>query len=130
MNSVITKTAREKVMKARAEGLVIPKIVGVAFGKGGVTPSGEVIQPDEEQTTLNSELLRKEIDGYEYVSDLVCRYTCTLTSSELAGEDISEMALYDEEDDLVAIKNFTAKGKDSDLEMGFQIDDSFENEVI
>lgn len=130
MNSVITVKARNKLMKARAEGIAVPKIVGAAFGDGGVTPTGEVIQPDENQLTLNNELLRKPIDGYEYQSDLICRYISTLTSGELTGESISEMALYDEENDLVCIKNFSAKGKDADLEMGFQIDDSFENEVM
>ena len=53
------------------------------------------------------------------------RYECTLENDELVGQYISELALYDEDGDLVAIKNFLRKGKDSDLEMVFQMDDEF-----
>jgi hypothetical protein len=49
-----------------------------------------------------------------------------LEKTELAGYKISELALYDEDGDLVAIKNCLPKGKDDDLEMTFQIDDSME----
>ena len=87
---------------------------------------GNVLTPSEEQTTLNNELTRKEIDGYTFTSNLVCRYSCTLEKTELPGCKISELALYDEDGDLVAIKNCLPKGKDDDLEMTFQIDDSME----
>ena len=126
MNSVVTTKAREKMLKARSGEKPLPKIIGFAFGNGGTDGGGSVLAPDENQTDLNSELLRKEIDGYYFVSNLVCRYSCTLEKDELAGSRISEVALYDEEGDLVAIKNCMPKGKDDDLEMTFQIDDSME----
>lgn len=124
-DAIVTVTARSKMMKARAGAISLPPIVGMAFGSGGVDSSGEVIPLDTDQTTLVSELYRKEIDKYTFLSDTSCRYTCTLEASELGGEYISEIGLYDEEGDLVAIKNFTKKGKDSDLEMTFNIDDTF-----
>lgn len=126
MNAIVTIKAREKMLKARAGEAELSKIVGFAFGNGGVDSSGDVITPTEDQEALNNELLRKVIDGYTFTSNLVCRYACTLEKSELAGYKISEIALYDEDGDLVAIKNFTSKGKDDDLEMTFQIDDSME----
>ena len=126
MNAVVTIKAREKMLKARAGEAPLPKIVGFAFGDGGVDSGGNVIELLEVSNTLSNELLRKEIDGYQFVSNLVCRYSCTLEKSELAGCKISELALYDEEGDLVAIKNCLPKGKDDDLEMIFQIDDSME----
>ena len=52
-------------------------------------------------------------------------YTCTLTEPELAGEDISEVGLYDENGDIACIKNFKTKGKDGDMEMTFTLDDVF-----
>lgn len=128
MNSVVTVIAREKMLKARAGAITLPKIKGFAFGNGGVDTGGNVLAPSETQNTLNNELLRKEIDGYEFTSNLVCRYSCTLEKSELSGYKISEIALYDEDGDLVAIKTFLPKGKDDDLEMTFQIDDSMETE--
>jgi len=48
-----------------------------------------------------------------------------LSESELAGAYISEVGLYDAAGDIVCIKNFTAKGKDSDIEMTYTVDDVF-----
>lgn len=125
MDAIVTKKARNKMLRARAGEIPLPKIVGFAFGDGGVDGSGNVLTLDTNQEGLNSELLRKEYDGYTMLSDTSCRYECTLANEELAGEHISEIALYDEEGDIVAIKNFLAKGKDDDFEMTFQIDDMF-----
>lgn len=124
-DAVVTLIAKKKMMKARSGAITLPKIVGMAFGNGGVDSAGNVIAPVESQTKLKSELLRKANDGYEFLSDTKCRYACTLASNELPGEYISEVALYDEDGDLIAIKNFMKKGKDSDLELTFHIDDEF-----
>ena len=124
-NVIITKKARENMVKARAGALALPKITGMAFGDGGVDADGSVITPQEDQAALANELLRKEINGFEFIEDTTCRYTCTLTEPELAGEDISEIGMYDENGDIVCIKNFKAKGKDGDMEMTFTLDDVF-----
>ena len=124
-DAVVTLIAKKKMMRARAGEAALPKVVGMAFGSGGVNTSGAVITPLETQTTLNNELLRKEIDGYAFLSDKKCRYTCTLSNSDLAGTYLSEIALYDEDGDLIAIKNFLSKGKDADLEITMQMDDEF-----
>lgn len=125
MDAVVTKKARNKMLKARAGDLVLPKITGMAFGDGGIDGDGSIIVPSVEQTELHNELLRKEVSDHEYLNDTVCRYSCTLEASELAGKSISELALYDADGDLIAIKNFSGKGKDDDLEMTFNIDDTF-----
>lgn len=124
-DAVVTLAARKKMVQARAGETPLPKIVGVAFGSGGVDADGNVITPERTQTALKQEILRKPVDKYTFLSDTKCRYECTLAEGELTGEYISEAALYDEEGDLVAIKNFLPKGKDSDLEMTIQIDDEF-----
>lgn len=90
-NVIITKTARKKLVQARAGAITLPKIVGMVFGSGGVDSSGNVIAPSENQTKLNKELFRKPIDGYSFTNDTTCRYECTLSESELAGEYISEI---------------------------------------
>ena len=123
--AVVTLLARTKMMKARAGILPLPKITGIAFGDGGTDSDSQVLTPDGSQTELNHELLRKPIDRYTVLSDTKCRYECTLEKGELTGAYISEAALYDEEGDLVAIKNFLPNGKDSDLEMTIQMDDEF-----
>lgn len=123
--AVVTKAGRQKMLKARAGDIVLPKIVGMAFGSGGVSSDGSIIEPSPEQTALGQELMRKEVDGHAYLNDTTCRYTCTLEPAELAGENISELGLYDAEGDLVAVKNFLPKGKDPDIEMTFNVDDTF-----
>lgn len=124
-NVVITKKAREKLVKARAGAIALPKIVGMAFGNGGVDAGGTVIPPSENQSKLSNELFRKVIDGYTFPSDTTCRYKCTLSESELAGEEISEIGLYDAAGDIVCIKTFTKKGKDDDVEQTYVLDDIF-----
>ncbi len=124
-NVIITKKARENMVKARAGALDLPKIAGMAFGNGGVDADGSVITPQGDQAELVNELYRKEINGFEFTEDTTCRYECTLTEPELAGEDISEIGMYDENGDIVCIKNFKAKGKDGDMEMTFTLDDVF-----
>ena len=39
-NVVVTKKARENLVKARAGAITLPKIIGMAFGEGGVSSSG------------------------------------------------------------------------------------------
>lgn len=124
-NVVITKKGKEKLVKARAGALTLPKITGMAFGSGGVNESGTVISPTESQAKLTKELYRKEIDTYSFPNDTTCRYECTLTESELAGAEISEIGLYDADGDIVCIKTFTRKGKDDDVQQTYVLDDIF-----
>ncbi len=124
-NVIITKKSREKLVKARAGAIQLPKIVGMVFGDGGVDASGNVIPPTESQSGLTNEIFRKKLDGYSFPADTTCRYECTLTESELAGEEISEIGLYDSEGDVVCIKTFKRKGKDDDVEQTYTLDDIF-----
>lgn len=124
-NVIITVASRRKMVQARAGAINLPKIVGMAFGNGGVDSAGKVIAPTENQSGLTSEIYRKEIDQYSFPEETTCRYECTLSESELAGEEISEIGLYDEEGDIVCIKTFTRKGKDDDVEQTYVLDDIF-----
>lgn len=124
-NVAITAAAREKMVKARAGDITLPKIVQMAFGNGGVNSSGQVVAPTDSQTGLTSELYRKNISSHSFPIDTTCRYVCTLTESELAGQSISEIGLVDEDGDVLCIKTFLAKGKDGDIEQTYTIDDIF-----
>lgn len=124
-NVVITEAARSKLVRARAGAITLPKVVGMAFGDGGVDEDGAVITPEEGQAALTNELYRKAIDGYSFPENTVCRYECTLLEPELAGEDISEIGLYDEDGDILCIKSFRRKGKDDDVEQTYVLDDIF-----
>lgn len=125
-NVIITKKARQNMLRARAGDINLPVIMGMAFGNGGVDSDGNVIAPSEEQSGLSNELFRKENDSYTLsLDEISCRYECTLSESELAGEFISEIGLYDADNDLVCIKTFKPKGKDNDMQMTFSLDDIF-----
>lgn len=126
-NVIVTKAARRKLVMARAGVITLPKVVGMAFGDGGVDSSGTIIPPVEGQDTLANELYRKPIDGYSFPegSDTTCRYECTLLESELAGQEISEIGLYDEDGDILCIKTFKRKGKDDDVTQTYSLDDIF-----
>ena len=105
--------------------VLVPVTSMQALSNGGCDADGSVIAPEEDQSELRHELYRKEIDGYTFIEDTVCRYECTLTESELANEYISEIGLYDEDGDLVCVKYFKRKGKDDDLQMTYILDDVF-----
>lgn len=122
--AVTTILAKKNMLLARAGEQPLPRITAMAFGVRGINEDGKVVEPDERQNELLHEVLRKDIDGYEVVNDTKISYNCTLEENELAGERISEIALVDENGDLVAIKNFTAKGKDEDWKMIFTINDT------
>ena len=120
-----TITAKKKILLARAGKQPLPQITQMVFGNGGVNAEGKILKLKEGQESLNGEIYRKDLDKYEIVSDTKITYYCTLLENELAGEEISELTLADSDGDLVAIKNFAAKGKDSDWKMTFKISDVF-----
>lgn len=124
-NAVITVTARKKMVQARAGAISLPKVVGMVFGNGGVNLSGQVISPEESQINLKNEIYRKNIDRFYFPVETVCRYECTLSESELVGEEISEIGLYDEDGDIICIKTFSKKSKDNDIEHTYVLDDIF-----
>lgn len=119
-----TTIAKKKMLLARAGQQELPQITKMAFGIGGVNVAGEVLEPSEGQQELGEEVYRKDIDKFEIISDTQIKYYCTLDENELVDKDISEIALVDADGDLVTIKNFKAKGKDSDFEMTFKINDT------
>ena len=113
------------MVQARAGAITLPPIVGMVFGTGGVDEAGMPVAPSGSDEGLKQEIFRKELDSYTFTDDTTCRYLCTLEVGECDNEEISEIGLYDSEGDITAIKTFKKKGKDSDLEMTFRIDDIF-----
>ncbi len=122
---VITKIGREKLCKAHAGDRTLPVIVKMAFGNGGLNQDGSVIETTGEEISLRSELLRKNIDNHSYPDATTARYSVHLDKLELANQFISEMGLFDEEDELIAYKTFLPKGKDEDMEFNWDMDEKF-----
>ena len=71
---IITKIARKKMVMARAGALALPKIIGMAFGDGGVDSNRNTLEPVENQAELNHEIYRQEIDNYKFVRIGFCTY--------------------------------------------------------
>lgn len=122
MNSIITLSGRKKMAEARAGIKALAPITKMAVGDGGVEEDGTVKSPGND---LSHEVLRREIDSVTKVSDTCYRYKLSLLKGELPGCEISEVALIDDDEDIVAVKNFAKKIKDEDMEMDFEIDDNF-----
>jgi len=125
MAGVITAIGREKLCRAHAGEIPLPKIAKMAFGDGGIDQQGGVIAETGEETALRNELLAKAIDSYSFPIPTTCRYLAKLSKADLANQSISEQGLIDEEGDLIAYKTFLSKGKDSDMEFSFEMDEIF-----
>lgn len=123
-NGIVTKKGREKMVKARAGVITLPPITHMAFGNGGTDANG-VIAPTTLDNSLKHELLRVPVDGHIFVSDTTCRYSYRIKKTELGGQTINEVGLFDSEGDLAIVKTFGNKVKDDDMEMIFEIDDEF-----
>ena len=75
--TVVTTRAKKKMLLARAGEKALPKIIGMAFGDGGVNSSGAVIPHSADSNALHHEVLRKAVDGHEIISaDDLTGVTC------------------------------------------------------
>lgn len=124
MSSISTKKAKQKLAQARKGEINLPAIAGIALGDGGEA-NGELKTPLAENVALFHELIRKPYSACTKISDTSYRYRIDLEAEELAGKVINEMALYDADGDLIAIRTFIGKPKDADIEMAFEFDDIF-----
>lgn len=122
--SIITKVRRKKMAEASHTTGKLAKITHIALGSGGVNTDGSVKAPLADATKLNTEVIRKAYTSSTKISDTSYEYTIKLGADELVGTYISEMALIDEDGDVVAFSNFLAKGKD-ETEVIFSIEDNY-----
>lgn len=122
--SIITKVRRKKMAEASHTTGKLAKITHIALGSGGVNTDGSVKAPLADATKLNTEVIRKAYTSSTKISDTSYEYTIKLGADELVGTYISEMALIDEDGDVVAFSNFLAKGKD-EIEVIFSIEDNY-----
>lgn len=123
--AIITEKGREKLCKAHAGDIVLPKITHMVLGSGGVDEQGEVKTPTGKETELHEQKIKKALSDHSFPIPTTCRYTMKLEKNELANEYISEQGLVDSDGDLVAYKTFLPKGKDEDMEFVFSMDEIF-----
>lgn len=124
-NVVTTRKVREKFAKAHGETGGLAKVVAMVFGTGGVTADNQPIPPDASDNALKNQVYEKDLDSVTFPTATTCRFTVTLAGEECNGQEISEIALKDEDGDLVAIKTFGKKTKEADSTFVFEWDEEF-----
>lgn len=111
--------------EARKGIIELAPIKSIALGDGGLDGDGNPIVPLEQDVGLKNELLRRDYDSSVRLSDTSFRYRIDLKAGELLGREISEIALFDAEGDMLSIKTFLPKVVEEDMEISFEIDDKF-----
>lgn len=127
IKGVITAVGRKKLCEAHAGTKALSPIAQMGWGDGGVDESGTPKVVTGEETELFNELMRKDVEKPVYVNDghTTCRYASTLEDNDLVGKEISEIALYDSDGDMVMIQTFTRKGKDEGIPHKYEVDEIF-----
>lgn len=110
--AITTSGLRTRMAQFFKTGSGLSQISKIAFGDGGYA-NGKIVAPDAEQTSLNNELLRKNItvlneDDYSVTGIGI------LQKNELVEASISEAGLLDDAGNLLGLKNFSPKIKDDD----------------
>ncbi|MDK2751207.1 phage tail-collar fiber domain-containing protein [Vreelandella aquamarina] len=112
--AITVNSYRRRLASTMAGGATAKKIAFMAFGDGGHNANLTAKAPDPEQTSLNNELMRKPLTAVVQEDDFSVTGRGMLDYDELVGYAISEAALLNEDGDLVGVKNFAPKVKESD----------------
>lgn len=103
-DAITTNDYRRKLASAMAAGAVLAPITHVAFGDGGHNPETFTpIQPTQDQSALNNELLRKPLALISQETEFSVTGKGVLDNEELVGYTISEVALIDADGLVVGI---------------------------
>ncbi len=115
MAEAITVNAyRRRLASAMAGGPPIAEAAYMAFGDGGHSADLTAITPSREQVALNHEVLRKPLIEVSQEDPFSITGRGLIEASELVGISISEAALVDANGEIIGIKNFAPKVKESD----------------
>ena len=115
-NTVTTLKARENFAKAHAGDIALPDVTQIAFGTGGHDTDGTPIAPDNSQTSLNTEVIKKDINSYSFPDNQTLEIIGDVSDDDIGtGDDISECGLYNNNNELVAIKTFAPKTMSADM---------------
>ena len=121
VDAVLLNQAKTKMLRMRAYGSDGWKITHFAFGTG--LENGQQYTPSADRMQLVHEVCRTEVVNREWLSDSTLQFTGAIGSAQAVNEYITEVALVDSDGDLVCIKTFPKKLKQSGSEMVFKIDD-------
>ena len=114
-DAVLTTYFRERIAAHMAGKATLAPLKYMAFGDGGHDPKTmEPLSPSENQTALNHEVLRKELNTITQEDTLSVTGTGEIKADELVGTFLSEAALVDADGKLIGLKFFAPKIKEGD----------------
>ncbi|HIG0360381.1 phage tail protein [Clostridium botulinum] len=128
VTSITTDKVRKKLARAHVDATPIPRIIQAGWGTGGVDEEGNVLSPETTLTKVPGELIRNNIKSAALSEDgLGAIFIAELMPGEegVLYQKISSVGLYDEEGDLVLVKNFTPKQMDSDSKITIECTEEF-----
>ena len=115
MAEAITLDAyRKRLAKHMADNTALPPIAYMAFGDGGHNADLTPKAPSAGAVALVHEVLRKPLAAITQEDAFSTTGKGVIDASELIGARISEAALLDANGQLVGLKNFAPKLKESD----------------
>lgn len=115
MAEAITVDAyRKRIAKHMADNSALPPIAYMAFGDGGHNADLTPKAPSAAATALTHEVLRKPLASISQEDLFSVTGKGVIEAAELAGVRISEAALLDANGQLVGLKTFAPKLKESD----------------
>ncbi len=115
MAEAITVNAyRQRIAARMAGGASLAPIAYMAFGDGGHNPDMTPKPPSSSATSLNHEVLRKPLSSITQEDLYSVTGKGTVEANEIVGASISEAALIDSNGQLVGLKTFAPKYKESD----------------
>lgn len=111
MPSVVSGVFLEKINATLAGGATLKQPTHIAFGSGGHNLDNSLKTPSASATGLQTELLRKAITGISQADSRSVTATGRITESELVGQVISEVALFDADGTIMGIRTFGPRTK-------------------
>ncbi|MCM1128927.1 MAG: phage tail protein [Alistipes senegalensis] len=112
--AVVTNIYRRHLAAHMAGSGSISPIAYMAFGDGGHNEDLTPKEPSTDAISLNHEILRKPLESVVQEDLYSVTGKGTLEIDEVAGAAISEAGLFDADGNLVGLKTFSPKFKESD----------------
>lgn len=105
---------RRRMAAAMAGGAPVKPPHYVAFGDGGHTEDRKAKPASADALGLANELIRKPVGPLSQEDPYSVTAVGRLEKADLVGVDVSEAALLDEDGNLIGLRNFRPKPKESD----------------
>lgn len=117
----IVTTNKVRAKLARALGVTgrLPIVTHMAFGTGGVTADNVPIAPTPDMNALRREVFRIPVSEVTFPVPTTVQFLAELSLPAHNGHELSELAIVDEDGDLVGIQSFSIITKQDRVTLKF-----------